>query len=387
LFKIINNNISFLLIASAAFLGMLSTLIVKKYLPNFFISYSLFITFIGIVNSFGLLGFDQVFLRLSEKNNNYIYIEKRLYLLILISGFLFPFFTLLFFLDSKMLNFLMLLLTGWSINTIIFAYNLFRVKESFIYSQIIKNSFKFFFFIIIVFFILFKIKNFILILYLFVFSLSLIGLVVFFNIKKYIRTKKENTPHFYKLYFSFLINIGLITLLGFGERLLIKEHIGEVAFGKYFYYLTIFIFPLTLIQQYVGFKELVFFKKKIEKKQIFKKVLITIMVGILITLFTILIVIIDNGRFLEIDIYNEKKLILSLFILGIVKLIYSLFSAVLGAKGEHKDIFTLNIVTIIFIVISYIVLLNLGFTLVYIIYCLSLIFAVRILFVYLKYVK
>ncbi len=371
--------------ASAAFFGMLSTLFIKRYYPSIFNTYSLYITFIGIVSSFGLFGLDQMFLRTSHKEKGFILIEKRLYYYIIFGLITFPIMSLLFFNDNPSLNIAILLITGWSINIIMYAYNLYRLKEYFLFSQALKNSYKISFFLIIILFYLLHIK--INILYTFSTILILLSFIGLYAIIKYIKINNQNTENFYKLYFSFLINIGLLTALGFGERLLIKDKIGLDAFGKYFYYLTIFIFPLTLIQQYVGFKELVFFKKKIDKKIIVKKIKIITIIGVAITLFTILIVVIDNGRFLEVNLIKDKNLIFALFFLGIIKLTYGLFSAILGAKGEYKDLINLNIITILVIVINILILNAFGFSIITIIYSLSSIFFIRTAFIYYKYVK
>ena len=371
--------------ASAAFFGMLSTLFIKKYNPSIFNSYSLYITFIGIVSSFGLLGFDQMFLRTSHKENNSILIEKRLYYFIFFALIIFPVISLFFFKDDPSLNIIILLLTGWSINIIMYAYNTYRLKEDFLFSQALKNSYKISFFLIIVSFYLLHIK--LNLLYTFSVILVFLAFIGLYAIIKYIKIDNQNTKDFYKLYFSFLINIGLLTALGFGERLVIKDKIGIDAFGKYFYYVTIFIFPLTLIQQYVGFKELVFFKKKIDKKIILKKIKIITAIGFAITLVTVLIVIIDNGRFLEVDLIKDKFLIFALFFLGLIKLTYGLFSAILGAKGKYKDLINLNIITIVVVLLNILVLKTFGYSIIAIIYALSSIFFTRTAFIYYKYVK
>lgn len=371
--------------ASAALFGMLSTLFIKRYYPSIFNIYSLYITFIGIVSSFGLFGLDQMFLRTSDKENDSILIEKRLYYFIIFGLITFPIISLFFFNDNPSLNILILLITGWSINIIMYAYNIYRLKEEFLFSQTLKNSYKISFFIIIILFYFLHIK--LNILYVFSGILVLLSFIGWYVMIKYVKINNEKTKHFYKLYFSFLINIGLLTALGFGERLLIKDKIGLDAFGKYFYYLTIFIFPLTLIQQYVGFKELVFFKKKVDKKTILKKIKIILAIGVFITLFTIVIVLIDNGRFLEVDLIKDKNLIFALFFLGLIKLTYGLFSAILGAKGKYKDLIYLNIITILVLLLNILALNTFGYSIIAIIYALSSVFFIRTAFIYYKYVK
>ena len=361
----------------------------KKYIPDFFNTYSLYATFIGIIASYGLIGLDQVYLRLSKIETKSVVIGKDIYLSIISALIFVPFlFSVYFYKNYQNFTLLPLYISGVSINAIILAYNTYRLKKIFVISQLFKNGYRVVFLLTIVcsgiFYNLTKAQL--------VNSLSLIliifGLYSFWKIKRKIKTTPIKTTNFLNVFLSFSVNIALVTLLGFGERLLIANELGEDSLGKYFYYATVFLFPLSLLQQYIGFKELVRFKEKLNKKKVVSKVSEIAVLGIIVILLIFGIVFVDNGRFLEVNLKNDLGLIILLSLLGIVKLIYGLFSAILGAKADSKELYNLNIYTSIIIVISIssLYLLN-SITLNFIALSLIFIFLFRTLFIYQRYVK
>src|SRR5699024_10961567 len=154
-----------------------------------------------------------------------------------------------------------------------------------------------------------------------------------------------------------------------------------------FYYLTIFLFPLTLLQEYVGFKELVYFKEKVEKHVVFKKIIQLIGLGIITYLLILMVVWIDNQRFLRVDLSQDATLIAWMSLLGLIKLIYSLFSAILGARGESNSINYINIITVLIIALLWLSMHFLGYSLITIIISLILVFLYRSIHTYILYVR
>jgi O-antigen/teichoic acid export membrane protein len=136
----------------------------------------------------------------------------------------------------------------------------------------------------------------------------------------------------------------------------------------------------------VGFKELVGFKLFVDQTLVKKKIQKMILLGLLLIAVIVLVAKIDNGFFLQVDFVNDFWLIVVLAILGLVKLVYGLFSALLGAVGNTKEIYLVNIFTVILmlICISYLFLINLNLITVTI--SLILIFLLRSLYIYYSYV-
>src|SRR5690606_7402634 len=137
----------------------------------------------------------------------------------------------------------------------------------------------------------------------------------------------SRTTSLFNFFLSFSLNIALLTVLSYGERILIVNELGEDVFGKYFYYSTVFLFPLTLIQHYVGFKELVFFKDRVDKVLVHQKLKQIFITGVLLVCFIFLVVWLDKGNFLAIDYKNNILFVVLLSFLGIIKLMYGVFSA------------------------------------------------------------
>ncbi|PKA82917.1 hypothetical protein ATE92_1058 [Ulvibacter sp. MAR_2010_11] len=385
----IRSNFSLLLIVLGAGSNFLLILFFKKYIPDGFNTFSLYLTYLGIVGSFGLIGFDQIFLRLSIITEDKILIGRDVYIFLLLSLFISPTgFSLYFSARYLDLYFLPLLISGISINGIIVAYNLFRLQKSFVISQLYKSGHKVVFFVFIVFFSFIYTKLEISdIINATTGILSLFGSFAVFYFLKKINTRRTRTPSLFNFFLSFSINLAVITSIGFGERILIANELGEDIFGKYFYYSTVFLFPLTLVQQYIGFKELIYFKERIDKRKIIQKLKRITLIGFLIILFIFMFVILDNGFLLEIDIESDIALIGLLSILGLVKIIYGLFSAILGAKGKFKDIYIINICSVALITILLFSLNYLHYSLNYIVSGLIIVFLFRTFFIYYRYAK
>lgn len=348
----------------------------------------MFLTFIGIVSSFGLIGFDQIFLRLSKVELKQVSLKSDVLIFLGLAAFTVPLLLAYYFhTKASDLSMYQFIITGIGINIIILTYNLFRLSKQFSTSQIFKNGFKISVLIFLVIFILifnFDISIYTLINFL-TLSVLLFALSGMWFLFKNLNISYARTENLFHFFLSYCINLAIITSLSFGERLIILENISENDFGKYFYYATIFLFPLTLIQQYVGFKELVGFKLFVDQTLV-KKIQKMILLGLLLIAVIVLVAKIDNGFFLQVDFVNDFWLIVVLAILGLVKLVYGLFSALLGAVGNTKDIYLVNIFTVILmlICISYLFLINLNLITVTI--SLILIFLLRSLYIYYSYV-
>ena len=95
----------------------------------------------------------------------------------------------------------------------------------------------------------------------------------------------------------------------------------------------------------------------------------------------------DDGRGLNVNLASDYILIVWMSLLGLVKLVYGLFSAILGARGETKDINHINIVTALLIASLWFGLHLLGYLLNGIILSLILVFLYRSIHTYFLYVR
>lgn len=381
------SNLSLLVVVLGAVSNFVLILFLKKYLPDTFNVYSLYLTYLAIIVSFGLIGFDQVLLRLSTIEKDLVVVPKDIFIFILLSGFISPVAIGYYFSDQfEELPFGLLLLSGLAINSMIMAYNVLRLKKNFVVSQLFQNGYKIAFLLFVgLLFLCYPLstKNIVAVSTLIVCLFSGSAL---YNLFRNLRISNKKTASLFNFFLSFSLNMALLTLLSYGERILIVSELGEDTFGKYFYYATVFLFPLTLIQYYVGFKELVFFKEKRDTKMLHNKLKKIFIGGILLVGGVFLVVWIDNGTFLSIDIIENLWLVILLSILGITKLVYGLFSALLGAIAKYQDVYVINLLTAALMAGILVALFSFGVTLNSVVFSLILIFAARSTYIYLKYV-
>lgn len=387
--ELIKSNISFLFIGLGAISNFLLILLIQNYAPEIFTSLSIYLTFIGIITSFGLLGFDQVYLRLAKLDAEIPKIQWNVILTLVSFSFIIPFGFSLYFMRYEHFSFISLYLSAVGINTIMLGFNANRLSKKFTIAQILKNAHKIIFLILSLLLLLIGTQKFSISKIFFITSLILIGigglsLISFF---KNTLIDKSSNSKLIMLGLSFAINIALITAMGYGERILIINKISEEVFGTYFYFLTVFLFPLSLLQEYVGFKELVYFKDKLNKNIVYKKTLQLFSLGTLTYLLILLVVWIDNSRFLNVDLESDKYLIFTIYVLGITKLIYALFSAILGARASSKAITYVNLGTTLSIALLLLGLYFLGYQIAYILLALILVFLYRSLHIYYLYVR
>ena len=331
----------------------LVNIVLKATLSDFqYGEYSIFITFIQVCISFGFLGLEQVFLRLSEVSNKQeILTDKKLLRLTFGVGFLFSLlFSLVFsniFLKIEIAIWLLLLMT-FSTSLMMFLYNVVRLKKQFVIAQLFNNMWKYIV-LVITGFLLIKgdvnAKTLIEI-----FTYVSIGSAAFFSIYvikniPFKFTNRFSLNDIYKYSFHFIISMLTLTIIGFFDRFYIKAFFGSVAFGNYFYLSTIFYFPFALLQGYVGFKELVFFKTN-ASLPILKKKLIRInflSLGIAVVIFGTSYVLNKLQIIPTIDFNASTTIIFILMALGVLRINYSMLSSVLGATGSIKIIRNANI--------------------------------------------
>lgn len=383
------NNVSLVIILLGAISNFVLILYIRKELPEIFGTLSLYLTYLGIVGNFGFIGFDHVYLRLTNLNYSKPSIGKNVFIILMILMLLIPIGFAGYFSKYENLGFWQLYFSGVALNAIILGYNTQRLQQKFTLAQLFKNSHKVLFLIAVgLLFIVFK--NTIAIELLFQYAaviLTICGSIALISFLKNNHIEERYNTGILLLTISFVLNIGLITLLGYGERILIEEKIDTRSFELYFYYLTIFLFPLTLLQEYVGFKELVYFKSKVNKKKVHYKVFQLFTLGILTYLGILVVVWIDKNRLLDVNLNRDSVLIFWMSLLGITKLIYGLFSAILGANGESRNINKINFITILILFGSWIVLHGTGYTLNRIILSLILVFLYRSTHTYFLYVR
>src|SRR5690606_739960 len=361
--KITKNHSPIIIMTLGSIFIFFSNIFLKQYLtPKDYGGYSLFITYISLINSFGLLGFEQVFLRISnKKDKGVIETNKLLLILICTLGLVFGLVcSLIFRIFFLKINYFLIFGCTIGISFSMFMFNIFRLNSDFLIAQVLYNGWKLFLglfvFVLICFNIKIELINVILVLFI---SLSAVIITSHIGVNKNIRWELgQNTSLSTIIKYSFHFFISLLTLsvIGNADKFYIEKQFGMEILGDYFYLANLFIFPFSLLQGYVGFKELVFFKENFDLKIFNKKSTRINLLGIGLAILLIIInLLFFQFNYISVDLFKYKTLIFLFLITGILKLNYAIQSSAFGAVGEIKTIRKANIQSIF--VISCIVFL------------------------------
>ena len=374
----------------------LVNIVLKASLSDFqYGEYSIFITFLQVCISFGFLGLEQVFLRLSEVRDDRLLTDKKLLKITFAVGLLFSLLlSAIFskiFLKIQVATTLLILLT-FSTSLMMFLYNIVRLKKQFVVAQLFNNMWKYIVLVITGILLIggnVNVKTLIEI-----FTYVSIGSATFFSIYviKNIPFKFTNSfelSAIYKYSFHFVVSMLSITFIGFFDRFYIKALFGSEAFGDYFYLATIFYFPFALLQGYVGFKELVFFKTNASLPILKRKLrnINVLSVIIAIAIYGAAYILNDLEIIPAIDFTSSGSVIFILMALGVLRINYSMLSSVLGATGSIKIIRNANIQSLVFILLIFAAGSNYLISVEAVAFCILLVWISRILVWYFNAVK
>jgi hypothetical protein len=357
---------SIVLISLGALSLFISNILLKDILDETeYGEYSLLITYLQLIASFGLLGMEHVFTRVSKVAEDKIITSKKLFIILLIiwqlCALLFSFLFKKYFFETYMPYYYVLLFT-LVISLSAFSYNVFRIKSNFNLSQFILNFWKIIFGGIALSTLFIKtidLKE--LISFLFYPFCFILIIQLYLLIKEFHFKFELNISYSKIILFSihFFITILTLSVINYGDRFFIKTNIGTEQLGEYFYLATIYIFPFSLFQTYIGFKQLVYFKDN-SILNLRSKLLNINILGVVFGFFIFISTILINSLEIlpKINIVDNSWLIVVFLLTGMAKLNYSLFSALLGAKTNIKTIKRTNIQSLLVICIVFVLFYN-----------------------------
>ena len=356
LINLLNKHFSLLILGTASLSFFLTNIILKDYLSseNYGL-YSIFITYISLLSSFGLLGFEQVIIRTASIFSDKIIISNKLLAPIIISALLVAVLGSFLFINNYNLlvsHTFLFFITLLVVITKLF-FNLFRLLSQFTFSQLVLNFWKFGLFIVLLILIFSRniiiLEDIIMIIFIFL-IMSMFMVFVLYNKVQFRPILSSNKV--FSQAGLFLLSLVTISLINFGDRFFIESRFGLQDLGDYFFFINLFLFPFTLFQSYVGFKEIVNFKLSYNQdllaeklKKIFKYSLIF---GVFLFILSFLI---DYFDVYHIKLIENSSMIILLIILGIVKMVYSLLSSAMGAICNNQMLFKINLYSIISILI------------------------------------
>jgi len=324
--------------------------------------YSILITYCSLMSSFGLFGLDQVFLRTSVIEENKIVVDSRLISMLCIAVLCISLIASAIiskYYDFEISYFSLILLSIFLI-LIKLSYQVSRLLSKFVLSQITLNLWKFSLPLIVVLSIYMGLAvNFSLIIkclfYCCLFSLA--SYLLFYSKIKF-KILDYSQKDLIKLSFGFFLTLFTLSLINFADRFIIERKFGLEEIGNYFFYVNIFLYPFTFFSTYIGFRELVAFKKEFSINLLNRKLIQAIKLSILFGVFySFFIFSIDYLKIYDFNFHHYKLLILILIFWGIVKVLASLLSSAVGALSSQQDLNRINILSIILILSLALILL------------------------------
>lgn len=376
---------SFALIILGAGCFFLSNILFKIILTEIdYGKYSIVMTYLSVMYILGLLGLEQIFLRYSfHATLNTITTQKFQIKLISWAIFFTPIlgvycFNLYF--NEVHLNPFLLYFSSLSMVALLFIFNSFRLNTNFNIAQFVSNFWRFSLLIIAVFAFFYKsitfesIINTILISTIFIF---IAALIFCFKKIKFIFDENVSKKDLLFTAFQFFISILTFSFLAFGDRFLVEYKFSVEEFGNYFYLTNFFLAPFSIFQNYIGFKQLIFYKNEFNLKVFDAFNRKFLLLGCALGLFLFgASYILNYYKQLNFDFKSYTSVIILLIIMGIVRL----YSASINSAFEAKtNIRSLQIANLIFIFFAILIIISTIFfdSLEEIVFCVILIWLIR----------
>jgi hypothetical protein len=328
--------------------------------------YSIFVTYFSLIYVFGILGTEQVFLRFSmQTKKNTIETQKfqlqLMAFIILFSTILCSFLFQKYYSEIAINTFL-LFGSSLSMIGILFLFSILRLNANFVWAQFISNYWKIVLCILAAFFYIFKNNDLNLfitivcinVLLIFALSLSYINkkITISFNNDVSIKEILQTAFHFFLSIFSF-------SVLLFADRFIIETKYSFIEFGNFFYLTNFFLAPYAILQNYIGFKQLIVFKTDFNKGYFVNFNRKALFFGALLGFMLLSVAFVLNFTNVIAFRFNRyPSIIILLLFTGIVRL-YS--SSIISAFEARTSIETLRKANIYIAGITFIILLIAAF--------------------------
>ena len=373
--QLFNKHFSLLILSLASFSFFIINIFLKEQLNSEdYGLYSLLITYISLLSSFGMLGFEQTLLRNSVIKLK-LEIDKALIVPIIFSALLVSLIgSFLMFNNYNLgLGVSLIFLLSLMVILVKLIYSLYRLGSRFVISQIALNFWKIALFCVVLFFFFFDYPLTLRDVFTCIIALFFLSLFLFFGlIKKILFISNLDFQQVLKQSALFMLTLFTISLIGFGDRFFIESRFGLIVLGDYFFYINMFLFPFSLFQTYIGFKEIVSFKKDFHINFLNSKLLFLLKKSIYFSLFLFTILyLVDYCNLYNFNISSNLNIIIPLILLGVIKISYSLLSAAMGAICSDDMLYDINIKSIISILLvvplMYFFSYNISLTIIFII--------------------
>lgn len=330
--------------------------------PDEYAKYGLLSAFVAIVTVFSGFGFDQIILRYAKVSKDCVEIPtETIYpsmILIMVSSLILSVIFGAFFWGQHIW---MLFVFSVTSAIVIYYYTLFRISSLFIAAQIQKNAWKILFPIVLgVSLLYFNLdSNYIL--------LSITILMCLTSVLGWFQSKNVNKKFFrqgfydWNLLWGYFSAMMIMSFMTSGDRFFIDGVLGKEELARYFFLQNIFLFPLSQLQNYFGFKDVVVFKERLNIKLLNEKLLKNVVVSLLASSFILFLFMIVLFVFPVNNYFNISRdwaLIGFLIITGLVRVWYASLSAAMSIFADSKMINQSNLLSCVFLLLGGGVLLN-----------------------------
>lgn len=384
---LIKKHSSLLLIFFGAGCFFLSNIIFKQQLSDHeFGIYSLVITYLSLIYIFGILGYEQVFLRYSNSYQKDIISTQKLSIyIVLFTSIIVSSLSTYFFYKYYIFQYYNIFLLFITTLCMIICMNIFsilRLNEDYTSAQLVANFWKIFLFLICSLF--FFIDDFPL--HYIINSLSFIIILFTICFLIYIKRKIKFEYDFsvskktlYQSFIYFFISITSFSIITFGDRFIIEKKLDIETLGTYFFLSNFILAPYNILQNYIGFKQLSEYKKEINQKKLLKNIMQSLSLGIGLGLFLMILTYFTDYINLMQFKFKDWTLEIVLFLgLGIIKLYSAIISPAFEVRTSIRMLKIFNCVFITSTFILFYVLLKFNKTsMIEVIIVLSILWLIR----------
>ena len=353
--KIARNHAAFFIMLLCSLCTFLSIVLVKNSSSDTVFSlFTIFQIYIGYVVVLGALASDSVAIRFASAEGSKLIIDKSILLRYFFSVssalLLFSILGYLIFDDFSVNGFVVLLLS-FVIVCLNFFSMCFRLLSCYVLSQLMQNGWKIFFFIFIVIGVYFKGEySEGLLVFIFLVSLLIPVPLCFYFYKKFDlvivnSVSKADKIEQGKLQVTYITSLLFFAVLDSFDRVVLQNRLSAEDFSNYSYLVSVLLFPVGIIGNYIGFKELVRIKNG-AAFDLRRKSIHAFFLGLFLFLVYSAFLYLCNG-FLNINF--EFYIWICVLCIVCCKIPYSYSSAVLGARGESSDIRGINLFSLFFV--------------------------------------
>lgn len=382
----LKKHISFLVIVFGAGCLFLSNIITKNiFSKEEYGKYSVIITYFSLLYLFGIFGTELGFIRFSNRKEKGVVETHKSQIILIFCVALFSsimggvFFK--FYYSDILLNNSLLFISGFCIVILLFLFNTLRLNEDFALSQLIANYWRISLFGLSLVYLLWNhssFENYITILEINIILGTVLAFI--FVLRKikftYSKTKIDLTSTF----FHFFLAISTFTLLTFADRFLVENKFSIEEFGNYFYLTNLFLAPYSILQNYIGFKQLVLFKNNFTVEYFNQQNRKSIIIGLFLGTFLLGIAnIVSYFKILDIDLKKTICIVLLLILTGILRLYSASILAAFEAKVSVETLKKSNIIIIGITSVVFTVAVYAAKSIEEILFCVAIIWVLRAL--------